>query len=377
MTPSELTSCLKAEALRVGFCLAGACVAAAPPGYDRFGQWLADGYAGDMHYLGDRREAYSHPRHVLESVQSLLVLAADYRTVAPTETSPTEGRISRYAWSLDYHDTLRSRLHDLADLHRELTPGVSVRGVVDTAPLLEREFAVLAGLGWIGKNTLLLTRERGSWLFLAALLTSAELEPDRPTATGHCGTCRACLDACPTGALVAPYVLDARRCISYLTIEKRGPIEPDLRTATGQWLFGCDICQDVCPWNVRLDRRTPDDWRPEREFEPLEGATSVELTELFSWDDDAFRKRFRKTPLWRAKRRGLLRNAAMVLGNQCAVEAVSALIGGLADDEPLVRVASAWALGRIGTDRAVRALGDRLACEADSEVADEIRHALG
>ena len=206
----------------------------------------------------------------------------------------------------------------------------SVRAVVDTAPLLEREYAQLAGLGWIGKNTLLLNKQSGSWFFLCALLTDVELEYDRPHAADHCGTCRACLDACPTGAFVDAYVLDARRCISYLTIESRQPIPTTLRAGIGDWVFGCDICQEVCPWN--RDAPVAD----EPEFQPLAGGTDLELSELFWLDDAEFRVRFRHTPLWRPKRRGLLRNAAIVLGNQVAPEAIPALARGLNDEESLV-----------------------------------------
>ena len=201
--------------------MAGVCPAAAPAGIDRFQEWLAAGYAGQMHYLPDRAAAYEHPRHVLEGARSIVMLAMVYRTAEPSEPPPGSGRISRYAWGSDYHDLIRGRLNELADFLQRESPAAKARGVVDTAPLFEREFAELSGLGWVGKNTLLLNRQLGSWFFLAALLTDLELEYDAPQATDHCGTCRACLDACPTGAFVAPYLLDARRCISYLTIELR------------------------------------------------------------------------------------------------------------------------------------------------------------
>ena len=210
-----------------------------------------------------------------------------------------------------------------------------MRGVVDTAPLLEREFAELAGLGWIGKNTLLINRREGSWFFLAALLTDLDIEQDLSRETDHCGTCRACLDACPTGAFPQPYALDASRCISYLTIELRESMPPDLRKGVGDWLFGCDVCQDVCPWNSRAPRSQ------RHEFMPRDDSNPVDIIALFDLDESAFRRRFRHTPLWRAKRRGLLRNAAVVLGNHPIPTALPALIGGLNDGEPLVRGACA------------------------------------
>jgi epoxyqueuosine reductase len=376
MTDHELTEALRSEAARLGFSHAGACDAIEPPGLGRLKEWLQAGYAGQMQYLADRLEAYCHPSHVLDGARSLLVLATDYRNVEPCRGDDGQGSISRYAWGLDYHDVLRKRLNLLADFHRSLRPEAQVRGVVDTAPLMEREFAVLAGLGWIGKNTLLLTRERGSWLFLSVLLTTEKLEYDVPFAANHCGTCRACIDACPTGALVRPYVLDSRRCISYLTIELRELPPPELRQASGQWLFGCDVCQDVCPWN-RGRNQESSDAKTNQEFRPINAETSLGLAKLFGLDDESFRARFRKTPLWRAKRRGVLRNAAIILGNRRPPGAAEALLQGLGDPEPLVRAACAWALGQFGDASYSTPLRHRLDLEDDPDVCDEIRRAIG
>jgi epoxyqueuosine reductase len=242
--------------------------------------------------------------------------------------------------------------------------------VVDTAPLLEREFAQLAGLGWTGKNTLTLSREAGSYFFLAALLTDQELAYDAPHESDHCGTCTACLDACPTNAFPQPYVLDASRCISYLTIELKEQMPAELRTGVGDWLFGCDVCQEVCPWN----RFAP--VNRDAEFQPLDGMNPVELEELFGLTEDEFRRRFRKTPLWRPHRRGLLRNAAVVLGNQRDEAAVNTLTQGLNDAEPVVRGACAWALGQIASHSAYQALSARNAVESDDSVRAEIGAAL-
>ena len=310
MSPEDLTARLKAEAQRLGFDLAGATAAVAPPRIGALRQWLADGFAGEMEYIPRRAAAYEHPKHVLDGVRSLLMLAMAYRTEEPAEPAPGQGRIARYAWGTDYHDVIRERLHALADFHRELTPGAAVRGVVDTAPLLEREFAELAGLGWVGKNTLLLNRQLGSWFLLAALLTSETLVYDEPMTTGHCGTCRACIDACPTGAIVEPYRLDARKCISYLTIELREPIPPEQRESIGPRIFGCDICQDVCPFN----RRVPPTAEPA--FQPRPDSNPIDLAELLRMDEAAFRQRFRGSPVLRARRRGLLCQAAYALGNR-------------------------------------------------------------
>lgn len=339
---SELTTQLKAEAARLGFALSGITPAVAPPGLGRFHEWLASGFAGTMRYLEDRRAAYEHPRHVLEGVRSVVMLAMPYRTTEPQPAGEGFGRVSRYAWGGDYHDLIHDRLHELADWLREQSLGAKVRGVVDTAPLLEREFAQLAGLGWIGKNTLLLNRQFGSWFFLAGLLTDQELDYDAEHETDHCGTCTACLDACPTQAFVAPYVLDARKCISYTTIELREEIPTELRAGHGDWVFGCDVCQDVCPWNRKVP--TVD----ETTFAARPDENPLNLIELFELDDSTFRQRFRDTPLWRARRRGILRNAAIVLGNQRATNATAALTKGLTDEEPLVREACRWALEQIG-----------------------------
>jgi epoxyqueuosine reductase len=370
MTPNSLTAALKQEAMRLGFDLAGATPAAAPPRIDRFQRWLADGHAGQMHYLSARAEAFRHPEHVLRGVKSILMLGTNYRTAEPAPAGPGQGRISRYAWGTDYHELIRRRLHRLADFHRRLVPQAHVRGVVDTAPLAEREFAQLAGLGWIGKNTLLLSRQFGSWIFLAALLTTAELDYDQPVGRGHCGSCRACLDACPTGALVEAYRLDARKCISYLTIELRDGIPPELREAIGDRLFGCDTCQEACPWN----HSTP--ITAEEGFGPRAGEDPVELAELLALDEAVFRERFRHTPLRRAKRRGIVRNAAVVLGNRPHPAALPALMQGLEDPEPQVRAACAWALGRYANPAARKALQRRLTSELDPEVEGEIAAAL-
>jgi len=371
MTPEALTANLKRRAAELGFQLAGACPAVTPEGLPRFDEWLSRGYAGAMHYLPDRRAAYEHPRHVLDGARSILMLGMNYATREPAEPAAGEGRVSRYAWgAADYHDVIRDRLNQLAGAMREWAPEAKVRGVVDTAPLAEREFAQLAGLGWVGKHTLLLNRRQGSWFFLAALLTDRTLGYDEPHRADHCGSCTACLDACPTNAFPQPYVLDATRCISYLTIELREAIPPELREGMGDWLFGCDVCQEVCPWNRRAPRSA------EAAFDPSEDLNPVDAASLFDLDDDAFRTRFRHTPLWRAKRRGILRNAAIVLGNNPSERGLAALLKGVADQEPLVRAAAAWALAQYHGEDAASILRQRLAVEDDADVLSELRAAL-
>ena len=370
MNAAKLTVALKAEATRLGFDLVGAASAEPPPHLSLFRQWLAAGNAGAMHYLADRAEAYEHPRGVLPGVQSVLMLGMSYRRAEPREPGLGEGRVSRYAWGSDYHDVIHRRLRRLAEFHRRLVPDAAVRGVCDTAPILERDFAQQAGLGRVGKNTTLIHPTLGSWFFLAALLTSEPLDYDAAAEGSPCGDCRRCLDACPTGALVAPYQLDARRCLSYLSVELRAALPEEFREPLGDRLFGCDACQDACPFN-RKARSSG-----EASFEPRSGMNPVALAELFALDDAAFRGRFRHTPLWRARRAGILRNAAILLGNRPDPAAVAALVRGLNDAEPLVRGASAWALGRYNSVEARQAIQQRLKIETDTRVQREIEAAL-
>ncbi len=322
MNAVELTAALKEESKRLGFDLAGATPAAAlSEDATRLERWIADGRAGEMGYLAERIDAYRDPAKVLDGAKSILMLGMNYRTVEPARATAGQAMVSRYAWGEDYHDVIRRRLGKLAEFHRRLSPDARVRGIVDTAPLLERHFGRLAGLGWIGKNTTLINRRLGSWFFLAALLTTEELEYDEPTRADHCGSCRACLDACPTGALTGPYQLDARKCVSYLTIESRSSVPEELRAAVGDRLFGCDACQEACPWN----HRTPA--TAERAFQPGPGMNPVELAELRSLDEEEFRRRFRHTPLWRAKHEGIGRNAAVVATNHKAATGGRASVG--------------------------------------------------
>lgn len=367
---AECTNWIKERAAAIGFSSVGVAPAVAAAGTKHLDEWLAAGYGGTMAWLADRRDAYDHPRSVLDGVRSLVMLTVDYRTAAAAPTPPGYGRVARYAWgTTDYHDVIHGWLKQLKQECGEQFPNAKFRGVVDTAPLMEREFAQLAGLGWIGKHTLLLNRQQGSWFFLAALLTDLELECNTTTATDHCGTCTACLDVCPTDAFPQPHVMDASRCISYLTIEHREAIPMELREGMGQWVLGCDLCQDVCPWN----RKSPES--PEPQFAPREDTNPLELTSLFELDDDAFRERFRATPLWRPKRRGILRNAAIALRNNPTPDALPALVRGLNDDEALVRGAAAWALGRYGEEGRA-ALFARKSLETDAEVLAEIALAL-
>ncbi len=367
---------MKSEGRRLGFELVGIAPAVTPPGVESLRAWLAKGHAGEMGYMHRHADVRQHPRGVLPEVRSIVAAAMNYRT--GKETKPG---FSCYAWGDDYHDLLRSRLGQMLAWLKKERPGCKGRVVVDTAPLLERDFARLAGLGWFGKNTMLLNQRLGSYFFLGALLVDVELTPDRPFETSHCGTCTKCLDACPTQAFVAPGELDARKCISYLTIELRGPVPRELRQPMGGWVFGCDVCQDVCPWNRKSPFTTERAFEPRADLSPADlgddlGDNVVGLCELLRLSKEGFRRRFKGTTITRAKRSGLLRNAAIALGNARDASAVSSLIHALNDAEPVVRGAAAWALGRLGTDQAKQALEQRVLLEADQSVREELRIAL-
>ncbi len=368
---SALSHGVKAEALRIGFDLVGITPATVPGGLESFHDWLRRGYDGEMAWLSRREAAYEHPRNVLASVRSVIMLALNYRANEPAPPCPGTGRVSRYAWSdADYHAVARERLNLLSDFLHKQAPGCRTRSVIDSAPMLERDFARAAGLGWFGKNTMLINKRQGSWIFLAGLLTDLELEPDAPHETSHCGTCTRCLDACPTDAFPQPYVLDARKCISYLTIELKGPIPVELRSGMGDWLFGCDICQDVCPWNRKSPRKD------DPAFVPRDDLNPASLSELLDLDEAGFRSAFGTSALLRPGRAGLVRNAAIVLGNQRDSAAVPALVRALGDSDSVVRGAAAWALGQIGSEAALMALKCRLGVEDNATVRDEIERAL-
>jgi epoxyqueuosine reductase len=308
MEPQKLTDALKAEALQQGFSPAGAAPAGMLPDYERLLGWLDRGMAGEMRHFERHREAYRDPNRLLPGIQSVLMLALNYRTAEPVAVRPGQGRVARFAWGTDYHAVIRRKLRHLENIHRQLVPAAGVRGIVDSAPFFERAFARLAGLGGIGKNNTLIHPEFGSWLFLAGLLTTEQLVFDKPMERDFCGDCRRCLDACPTGALTAPYELDARRCISYLT--QRSELPEELRRAVGDRLYGCDVCQEVCPWNQRGPQST------EMEFFPREGMNPAELAELATLDEEHFQRRFHDTPLRRLGCEGLLRNVDLLRQNQ-------------------------------------------------------------
>jgi len=341
MSPEER---IKARARELGFELTGIAAANEAESFDRLCAWLDAGHAGEMSYLHRHRQARRHPQSIFPGVRSVVMLGINYKPAEeerPSLALPAcqlTGQVARYARGEDYHQVLRDKLNALLAWIQQEFPGTSGRGVVDTAPLLERDFARRAGLGWFGKNTMLLNRRLGSYFFLAALLLDLPLTPDPPHATSHCGTCTACLDACPTAAFPAPGVLDSRRCISYLTIELKGELPQEAREQLHGWVFGCDVCQEVCPWN----RKAPAGQEPR--LQPRPGMSALPLLELLSLSPEEFRQRFRDTALWRSKRQGMIRNALLLLAASQDRQAIPACQNCLNDPDPVIRATARWAL---------------------------------
>ncbi len=334
------------EAKRLGFALCGVTACATPGRLAEFHEWLDAGYAGQMQYLENRRVAYADPNAVMEGCRTIVMLAMPY-TLQSTRNRPrsetSQGKIARYAaFDVDYHDVIHQRLKQLRSWIMATEPEALVRGIVDTAPLLERDFGEAAGLGWIGKNTLLLNRQFGSYFFLAAILTSLPLVQDPQDSKNYCGTCTACLRACPTQAFPKPFVLDASRCISYLTIEHRDTVAPELAQQLDGWAFGCDVCQEVCPWNRKAeDTLVPEFSRETTGYSELDILGTLQLTQ------EDFRERFRRTPLWRSKRSGIIRNAILCAAS-AKLKATLPFLKRLTDDEePVIRAAAAWAITQI------------------------------
>jgi len=350
--PTDLKSILKQAAEQAGFDLFGVAPAGDSPELRLFPEWIAAGRAGEMKYLESRDEQGHLKRGSLSRVapwaRSVIVCAINYNTEHPYSTEVKDsgrGWISRYAWSReDYHDAVLSRLKQVeAAIHEHMAQPSSplvTRSYVDTGPIVERVFAKYAGVGWLGKNTCLINQQKGSWLFLGVILTSLELTADLP-APDRCGSCTRCIQACPTEAIVAPYQLDSNKCISYLTIEKRGSIPEELRPEMGRHVFGCDICQDVCPWN----RKAPVSNAPE--FQPRPGLVNPALDWLAELSVSDFQQTFRRSPIRRTKRSGMRRNVAIAIGNSGDCRLIPTLDNLLADEDPGVVEAANWAKSRL------------------------------
>jgi epoxyqueuosine reductase len=347
---SQISALVRQTARDAGFELAGIAPVREFPESQRFPEWIAAGHAGEMKYMEARDESGNLKRASLQSVapwaRSVIVCAINYNTPQPYSTEahdPGHGWISRYAWSReDYHDGVMRRLRIVeSDLHQAVeNSGLSTRCYVDTGPIVERLYAKYAGVGWIGKNTCILNQKMGSWLFLGVILTSLDLTPDLP-APDRCGTCTRCIDACPTDALIAPYQLDSNRCISYLTIEKRGEIPEEMRVGMGRHVFGCDICQDVCPWNREAPATTAS------EFQPREGLVNPALDWLVQMSSEEFREMFHGSPIRRTKLTGLRRNAVIAMGNSSNRRFVPVLDELINDEDVTLAEHARWARNKL------------------------------
>jgi epoxyqueuosine reductase len=343
ISKAELKAHLIAFARELGFdsCRVAACVR--PTHAEEFRDWLKEGAAGEMSYMERGEEKRRDPQKVLPGGRSIIVLALNYfqgavaDKAAPTERG-TRARIARYAWGDDYHDVVAAKLDEIDNFLRGF--GGTQKCYVDTGPILERDHAAGAGIGWHGKSTMLIDERLGTWFFLAEILTTLELSPD-PTARDRCGKCERCINACPTGAITAPHRLDARRCISYLTIELKGSIPLEFRPVIGNRIFGCDDCLDACPWNrfAKVSR--------ESAFTAQRSTIGIALRDYLNLSDAEFRNLFRNSPIKRIKRRGFLRNVCVALGNVGTVEDLAALERAAADPEPLIAEHAAWAIKRI------------------------------
>lgn len=355
---SDLSRVAKEAARDAGFELAGIASVGEEnfPELDAFVEWVQAGNAGEMKYLERRTESGDLRRASIKNsapwAKSVIVCGLNYNSARPYSTQVNDSRrgwISRYAWGeCDYHDALLRRLKNVEAAIQALADqnlNIETRCYVDTGPVVERVYAKYAGIGWIGKNTCVINEKLGSWIFLGVILTSLELAADVPAAD-RCGSCTRCIDACPTQAIVAPGKLDARRCISYLTIEKRGEIPEELRASMGHHVFGCDICQDVCPWNNKAGNAKP---TIAPEFQPQENLFHPDLQQLAEMNEEEFRQTFRGSPIKRAKYAGFKRNLAIAMGNSGNAEFVPQLQRMAADPDPTIAEHARWALERLNS----------------------------
>lgn len=348
---SRIEQSIKDEAGRLGFVLAGFTTPEAPPHFSVFEQWLMQGRHASMHYLANdlSRSRRADPRLVMPECRSILMLAVPYTNpnslpilAADARSRPPTGRVASYAWGADYHLVLPERLAaTVAFIERQVGHAVSSRVYTDTGPILERDLAQRAGLGWIGKNTCLINPRRGSCFLLAEILLDLYLEPDAPFQADRCGTCTRCIDACPTACILPDRTLDAGRCISFLTIELKEGIPTEIRPAIGNWIFGCDVCQMVCPWN----RFAPVEG--DAAFRPAHGVRERELTSEIMMSSKEFSQRFQQRPLRRAKHAGYRRNTLVALGNHGSPKALPALDEVAQDSDPMIRDHASWAIDQI------------------------------
>jgi len=375
MNMASLTQEIKNEAHRQGFQLVGITSPNPPLHLETYFSWLEKGHHASMDWMGTdcARQRRANPLEILPDCQSILILGIRYPKPNHTNTKDrTTARVASYASGDDYHNILPERLKSIISFIQNRTgKDISNRWYTDTGPILERELAQRAGLGWIGKNSCLINPNSGSYILLAEILLGIELKIDQPFDADFCGSCRRCITNCPTGCITSNRTIDSNRCISYLTIEHKGFIPEDLKPQIGNWLFGCDICQIVCPWNQKFS-----DTEYETEFKARPGIPPPHLVDELSLTPEQFNQKYRGSPIMRSKRRGYLRNAAIVLGNIGDEKFVIALIDALHDPEELIRSHSAWALGHIGGDKAKQALSHSLQVESHPKVRIEIKKAI-
>lgn len=378
------------KARQLGFDLAGVASPEHPEHFEIYRTWLENGYHADMAYMAEksRVQKRANPELILPGCRSILVLAARYtgshssleteRDGLPFQNrqetpSALQGKVAAYAWGDDYHNILVERMRELvAFIEEQVGEPVPNRYYTDTGPILERDLAQRAGLGWIGKNACLINPAGGSYYLLAEILLGIDLPKDAPFPYDRCGNCTRCIDACPTGAILPDRTIDSNRCISYLTIELKEDIPAEMRPKIGDWIFGCDICQQVCPWNIRLVDNPQSDI-----FNPRPDVASPALLNEIKLTPQEFNRKFKGSPIKRTKRRGYLRNVAVALGNTDSPEAVTALAGVLQSErEPLVRIHAAWALGEIGGRNTEKILEKALKVETNKSVIEGIKAAL-
>jgi len=369
----SLTKSIKDKALEIGFDLVGISPVDSFPENQFYKEWLARGFAGEMKYMERDPEKRENIKNILPDARSVISCGMNYNTDYPysiDQTDKNRGWISRYAWGDDYHDVMNERLLLLEGHVREIAPkDIKSRLYVDTGPVLERVYGKYSGIGWYGKNTCLINQDIGSWIFLGEIITDFELDYDSPV-PDRCGTCTMCLDVCPTNALRNPYVLDSNLCISYLTIEFRGKIPFDLREKMDNNIYGCDICQDVCPWNRKAKVSESESFQPRN---PLYNPDLVYLSQL---SIEEFRRVFKNSPVKRAKRKGFLRNVMVAMGNSGSEAFIPYIEEALKDDEPLIRAHAVWALWKLEGNESYDTLSKHLNVETDNSVREEIESIL-
>lgn len=373
MQRRDLTNSIKEKAYNLGFSLVGISPVGDYPESQHYKNWLNKGYEASMEYMSRNKEKRQDVRNLVPGAKSVISCAINYNTNYPYSTSvqnPKKGWIARYAWGDDYHLVLMEKLNELKGyLSENGCGGEDGRVYVDTGPVLERMYAKYSGIGWIGKNTCLINQEIGSWLLIGELITTVELEYDTQ-AVERCGTCTKCIDSCPTDAITSPYELDSSKCISFLTIENKESIPGEYRELMGNNIFGCDICQDVCPWNGEYETGT------EKSFLPREGLFEPELGTIAGLDQQQFSKLFKNSPIKRSKRRGLLRNVLVAIGNSGDDSYENQVLELLVDEEPLVRKHAVWALYKVSGIKYADIFKNMLNDDQDEEVLEELKLVL-